>query len=79
MITDGMPDDPKAALAAADNAKKSGIDILTVGTDDSDRGLLQKLASRNDLVVMVESEKLGKGITSAAAMLPCGPRPCKDS
>lgn len=72
VITDGVPDDQNAALAAAENAKKSGIDVITVGTDDADRSFLQKLASRNDLVVVVKSEQLGKGITSAAGMLPDG-------
>ena len=72
VITDGVPDDEKAALAAAEKAKKSGIDIITVGTDDADRSFLEKLASRNDLVVVVQSERLGQGITSAAGMLPGG-------
>ena len=73
VITDGMPDDQRAALAAAEKAKKSSIDVITVGTDDADRSFLQKLASRNDLVVMVKSGQLGEGITSAARMLPPGP------
>ncbi len=77
MITDGMPDDQTAALTAAGEAKRSGIDVITVGTDDADQSFLQRLASRNDLVVMVKSEQLGEGIASVAAMLPGGPGPCK--
>ena len=72
VITDGMPDHEGAALDAARDAKKRGIEIITVGTEDADRVFLQKLASRNDLVVMVKSEQLGKGIISAARMLPGG-------
>ncbi len=72
MITDGMPDHVGAALSAARDAKKLGIDIITVGTDDADLIFLQKLASQDDLVVMVTREELGKGITSAANMLPEG-------
>ena len=70
VITDGMPDDEEAALTAARDAKNCGIDVITVGTDDADQSFLQKLASRDDLVVLVAREELGKAITSAAKMLP---------
>ena len=72
VVTDGMPDHEGAALGAARDAKKLGVDIITVGTDDADRSFLQKLASRDDLVVVVRREALGKGITSTADMLPGG-------
>ena len=73
VVTDGVPNDQKAALRAARDAKSSGIDIITVGTDDADQGFLQKLASRADLVVAVDtSGQLGKGISTAAGMLPRG-------
>ncbi|MFQ6026984.1 MAG: VWA domain-containing protein [Dehalococcoidia bacterium] len=73
VITDGMPDDQEAALREAENAKRAGIDIITVGTDDADRSFLRKLASRNDLVVVVENVQLGRGITAAAGLLPGEP------
>jgi Mg-chelatase subunit ChlD len=73
VITDGVPDDRQAALAEAEIAKKAGIDVITVGTDDADRSFLQKLASRKDLVVVVRNEILGQGIATAAGMLPGGP------
>ena len=72
VITDGMPDHEGAALGAARDAKKSGIDVMTVGTDDAEWSFLRKLASRDDLVVVVTREELGKGITSAATMIPEG-------
>ena len=72
VITDGMPDQEGAALGAARDAKRLGIDIITIGTDDADRSFLQKLASRDDLVVVVTREALGQGITSTANMLPEG-------
>ncbi len=75
VITDGMPDHEEKALDAAREAKEQGIDIMTVGTDDADREFLEKLASRKDLVVVVKSEKLGQGITSAAGMLSGGQGP----
>ena len=77
MITDGMPDHEEKALDAAQEAKEQGIDIITVGTDDADRAFLEKLASRKDLVVVVKSDQLGKGITSAAGMLPGGHGPSR--
>ena len=70
LITDGVPDDQQAALGAAREAKGSGIDVITVGTDDADRSFLSKLASRRDLVVVVADEHLGSGIASTAKMLP---------
>ena len=70
VITDCMPDDVQAALTAAQDAKRSGIDVTTVGTEDADQRTLQKLASRSDLAVVVKRELLGKGIASAAKMLP---------
>ena len=72
VITDGMPDQEGAALGAARDSKKLGIDIITVGTDDADLSFLRKLASRDDLAVVVTREELSKGITSAAKMLPQG-------
>ena len=69
VITDGMPDHQGAALGAARDAKKLGIDIITVGTQDADRGFLSRLASRSDLVVTVSDEQLGSGIASTARML----------
>ncbi len=79
VVTDGMPDHEGAALGAARDAKKLGVDIITVGTDDADRSFLQKLASRDDLVVVVRREALGKGITSTADMLPGGVGRYKES
>ena len=77
VITDGVPDDQSAALRAAGDAKTYGIDVITVGTDDADRSFLRRLASRNDLLVVVKREQLGQGIAAAAGMLPGGPGPTK--
>ena len=72
VVTDGQPNDQRAALAAADDAKRRGIDIITIGTDDADRSLLARIASRSDLSTMVTSDALGAGIASSARMLPRG-------
>ncbi len=70
IVTDGMPDDPKAALDAAQQAKGMGIDIITIGTDDADRDFLRQLASRIGLAIKVSREQLGQSVASAARMLP---------
>lgn len=70
IVTDGMPDSQQATMEAANQAKKNGVDIITIGTDDADRGFLRKLASRSDLSVMVARSDLGQGIASTARMLP---------
>lgn len=75
IVTDGMPNgagDPMSSLKAGDDAKKRGIDIIVIGTDDADRDFLRKLASRSDLGVKVESKHLEKTITDSARLLPTG-------
>lgn len=69
VITDGMPDSQEETLAAAQEAKKNGIDIITIGTDDADGEFLKKLASRTELGVKVSREQFEKSITSTAKML----------
>jgi uncharacterized protein with von Willebrand factor type A (vWA) domain len=69
IATDGIADDVKSSLAAADRAKADKIEILTIGTDDADEGFLVKLASRNGLSTKVSSEVFGQAITSASLLL----------
>ena len=69
VVTDGIPDDGTAALAAAHEAKEAGIDVITVGTDDADAAFLRRLASRSGLAVVVDNRHLGEGIGTAARML----------
>lgn len=75
IVTDGMPNgmgDPISTLKSGEAAKKSGIDIIAIGTDDADQEFLKRLASRSELGVKVENRKLEKTITDAAKMLPAG-------
>jgi len=75
IITDGMPngpDDPEASLRAGERAKKDGIDIITIGTDDADHSFLKKLASRSELGIKVSSKQLQQTITASVRMLPAG-------
>ena len=82
IVTDGMPNgpyDPEASLKAAEKAKKDGIDIITIGTDDADRKFLKKLASRAELGIKIAREQLEQSIVSSEKMLPAKtePRPNK--
>lgn len=70
IVTDGMPDDKKAALDAANETRKKGIDIMTIGTDDADKGFLEELATRKELSLRISRDQLEQGIVSMAKMLP---------
>lgn len=70
IATDGQPDKVGAALDAGKAAKKEGIDIIAIGTDDADQGFLKKLASRADLGRKVTSEKFAQSIVDSAQLLP---------
>jgi len=72
VVTDGMPDKPERALRAADRAKKEGIDIIAVGTDDANQEFLERVASRSGLATVVQREQLSAGIVSTVEMLPRG-------
>jgi len=49
IVTDGMPDNEDKAIANANYAKKLGIDIMTIGTDNAKKDFLQAIASRTSL------------------------------
>ena len=70
VATDGLPDSPQDALGEAAKAKESGIDIITIGTDDADQEFLKKIASRSELGKKVTRELFSQGISSASGLLP---------
>ena len=70
IITDGMPDNREETLRLASIAKRRGIDIMTIGTDDADRDFLEQLATRKELSVKVEPTKLRREIVNMAKLLP---------
>ena len=75
LVTDGQPDNDNAALAQAVQAKRLGIELMTIGTDDADKAFLEQLASRHELSAKVVSHELEQGIASMARMLPMLPAP----
>jgi len=74
IVTDGMPDSVGGSLKAGKDAKKDGIDIITIGTDDADQEFLKKLSSRADLGIKVSREQFEQSIASSAKMLPASTR-----
>ena len=78
IVTDGMPNgygDPETTIRAGEIAKKAGVDIIIIGTDDADQDFLKKLASRSELGMKVIRQQLEQAITSSARLLPGGDRP----
>lgn len=70
LVTDGQPDDRSAALAVAERARSLNIAIITIGTEDADKGFLGQIATAEGLALGVKSHELGQGIASAARLLP---------
>jgi Mg-chelatase subunit ChlD len=66
VVTDGKPEtwsyndvsDVELALNAASDAKKLGIEILAVGTDDAEEEFLRKLCSREGMALLVDKTQL---------------------
>lgn len=74
LVTDGVPDNPKAAKSAAREVAHQGIQIIAIGTGDADRKFLQELVTSEGLALKVEGRRLGQAISSAARLLPGPPR-----
>jgi len=70
IVTDGMPNSPEKTVKAAKQAKDKGIDIITIGTDDANEEFLKRLASRDELNIMVSRDQLAKSISSSVKMFP---------
>ncbi len=70
IATDGEPDNVEDALNEASRAKKDGIDIITIGTDDADQQFLKMMATRSELGTKVSKAVFSQAISSAANLLP---------
>lgn len=70
IVTDGEPDNRETTLQARNQAVKVGIEIMTIGTDDADKGFLDQLATRKELSVKVARQQLQQGISDMAKLLP---------
>lgn len=70
LVTDGMPNDRQAALTAAEVARKHGIDIMCIGTDDADLDFLARIATCAGLARKVEARALRAAVADMALLLP---------
>jgi Mg-chelatase subunit ChlD len=73
IVTDGLPNgegDPQASLKAAEEARKDGIYIIAIGTDDANSDFLKHLATRFDLGVKIERNQLASAIIDSSRLLP---------
>jgi Mg-chelatase subunit ChlD len=70
IATDGQPDNADDSLNEGKSAKRDGIEIITIGTDDAVQEFLKKLASRSDLGAKVSTDMFAKAISSAYLFLP---------
>jgi len=69
IVTDGMPDEPSRALKFAKEAKRNGIKIIAIGTDDAKKKFLNNLASKDHFSVKVHRSKLEQSISSSVKLL----------
>lgn len=74
VVTDGQPDSVEDAIRAADEAKRMGIRVLTIGTDDADVEFLKRIATHTTLAIVVPRTELEAGIRSMAKLLPAASR-----
>ena len=69
LVTDGQPSDPEDTLTAADEARRGGIDLLTLGTETADHDFLRRIATRTTLARQVVQGNLELGIAETARLL----------
>lgn len=73
IVTDGLPNgegDPQASIMAAEAARKDGIFVIAIGTDDANSEFLKRLASRFDLGMKIDRNQLASAIIESSRMLP---------
>ena len=75
LVTDGQPDNDRATLSEAEQAKAIGVEIMTIGTDAADRAFLEQIASRHELSAKVASDELEQSMVAMAKLLPMLPAP----
>lgn len=70
IVTDGMPNNREKALNIAKDLKRSGVDIITIGTHDADREFLELISTKKELSLQVNDNQLEQGIISMTKLLP---------
>lgn len=67
IITDGQPNNSETALAIAADCKKTGIELVAIGTDDADETFLNQLTDMHG--IKVERSQLRSAVSDAAKLL----------
>lgn len=70
VVTDGKADEPNEALVEAERAKRMGISIAAVGTQDADQEFLAQLVSERQMHFQTTVAQLADTVASAALLLP---------
>ena len=70
VVTDGFPDDANTAIKEAQIAAKSGIEIMTLGTDDADLNFLNSIATRKEFSKKVNRQDFQQSIKDMSKLLP---------
>ncbi len=70
VVTDGQAQDKAEAARIAAEARRKGISILAVGTDDADHEFLASIVTDSSLAQRVPDGRLSEGIRRAAGLLP---------
>jgi Mg-chelatase subunit ChlD len=58
ILTDGYPDSPEAAVEEAEETRRTGLQIIAIGTGDADREYLRRLASTEEGSVFADRGEL---------------------
>ena len=69
LLTDGMPDDAEATLAAARFIRDAGITLIPIGTGQADEAFLKTLAGRPELVHMTDLDGFSDAVAEVAGRL----------
>ena len=69
LVTDGCPGDRDESETEAEAAKRAGIEILAIATQDADQAFLNRLVSSKEFSVSVNDSNLRLGIQKAAGLL----------
>lgn len=70
IVTDGFPDNSDSAISEAHLAAKSGIEIMTLGTDDADLNFLSSIATKKEFSKKVNRQDFQQGIKDMSKLLP---------
>jgi len=70
VVSDGTPDVPDSALAAAQKLAAAGVQLITIATQDADTTFLAGIATARDLAVIVRPDQLKLGIANTVLALP---------